>query len=125
MKAKHKSLKNLIDRHGWDLVGTNEYDDIKKNHLLDMRNTNRPLVVYTAPNKNWNDSVLYFKKFRKGDKPVGTEWNNNFYGITAYGLILIREIAPEIKTDYMLTELFDWLFNGDDEFEVRTPHLFK
>ena len=97
--AKHISLKNLVQDHEWGIVGTNEYEDIKKAHLLDMRKGKRPLVTDFSPNKNYINSIAHFNRFRGGDEPYGKDWNNNFYGTTVYGIIVLRELFPEMKDD--------------------------
>ena len=112
--AKHQSLKNLAIYKGWGFVSTNQFTDVKKAHLLDMRKGSNSLVFNVHPNGNE-------KLFRKyGIRARGSDLNSYFYGITIKGFQFIIENFPDIKniTDIMLRDLFDEVFSEDfDEYE--------
>jgi DNA polymerase elongation subunit (family B) len=113
--AKHKSLANLVDYRGWGFVKTNEFEEIKKQHLLEMRKDYKPFVFQTAPARDSRDGTVknasLFNKYY--GNIYGPDWNSAFYGITFEGLMFVRANFPELKsqTDRMLVTLFNEVFN--------------
>lgn len=122
MIARYKSLCNLVKNFQWGLVGTNEYDFIKKQHLLEMRKED--LVFPISPNKSWKTTTQFIEKNRR-TKITGPEWNSLFYGITIKGLILVRTIAPELDdiTSDMIYDILTDIFNQKDLGDWRIRGL--
>lgn len=117
--AKHKSLYTLVKWMRWGLVATNEYEEIRKDHLLDMRKDK--LVLYLSPNKMIKGNMDFFDKYR-GKRIEGSDWNSYFYGITFKGLFLVRNMFPDLKEscNEMILNVFEDVFNGEfDDWRMR------
>lgn len=114
-RAIHTSLKNIVLRYGWNVVGTNASDYIKKAHLLEMRRGLNPLVFDINPvrNNTGYGNEKFFARYH--GNVIGSEWNSNFYGITYEGLMTVLELFPEVRNDIedMLYDLLDHIFNSD------------
>lgn len=106
-------------RRGWGFVSTNNFPDVKKAHLLEMRRGPNALVFNISPNGNEKILAKY------GIKVYGSDWNSYFYSLTIKGFQFVLENYKDIKdvTDEMLKNLFDEVFsenlNEDEWVELR------
>lgn len=122
--ARHYSLRKLVYYFGWELVGTNEEEEIKKEHLLQMRRSPESLVFDVMPSaagRGYPGNLKHVENLRH-KRIEGSEWNSNFYGVTFKGLMLIKQLFPDMeKIVYkMILHLLNNVFNGTyDEWELK------